>query len=187
MSMTDAGATPMSEITEPERSIAAAIRALRHDSLSAGRHIDWESIRERIRHLLIERRPTRDERIELLELYDQVVTRVERLRAADANSVRRLRHQRAADTLRFVFAEARHEGAPAFGAIVEREQLAGRLRVDPYLSEALGQFLQALEARGGGPPGVSEEGAMFYRLAGSLQPPTRHPAFSAIAVKNSGS
>jgi hypothetical protein len=185
MSRMDAGATPMTEPTDPDQSIAVVIRALRHGSLSAGRHIHWEGIRERIRHLLIERRPSPDERLELLELYDQVVTRVERLRAGDIASLRRLRHQRAADTLRFVFVEARHEGALSFGAIVDRELVAGRLRVDPYLSEVLGELLRVFDAGGGGSPGVNEDCAAF--LVPRVQPPTRQPAFSAMAVKNSGS
>ncbi len=184
MSIKDAGQT-MTEPSHPHQGIAEAIRALRHDILAAGRKLDWDVVRGRIRRLLIERRPSPDERIELLELYDQVATRVERLRAGDIGSLRRLRHQRAADTLRFVFVEARHEGALSFETIVDRELVAGRLRVDPYLSEILGELLRVFDAGGGGSPGVGEDGAAFSFPR--VQPPTRQPAFSAMAVKNSGS
>jgi hypothetical protein len=159
----------MTEPSKPDQNIAAAIRGLRHDGLYAGRTVSWEEVRERIRHLLLERRPSPDERIELLELYDQVATRVERRCGADADSLRRLRHQRATDTLMFPFAEARN-GGPSFEVVIDRELSAGRLRVDRYFSDALGQLLQALELRADGPPGVGEDGAAFSFPA-DLSPP----------------
>ena len=164
----------MTELPDSNPNIAVEIRALRHDVLAAGQNLDWDVVRGRIRRLLIKRRPSPDARIYLLELYDQVATRVERQRAGDEPSLRRLRHQRASDTLVFPFVEARDDGLSPW-AIIDREVAAGRLRVDPYLSAVLGQILQALDARpDGAASALARTARPFpFRSVSAAHPPAR--------------
>jgi hypothetical protein len=149
----------MTEPSDPD--IEVAIRVLRRDILEGGRNVDWEAIRARIRRLLIARRPSPDERITLLELYGQLVSRVERLRALNADSLRRVCNQRAADTVGFALAEAREHGGLPFGVIIDRELAAGRLRVDRYFINFVSQILDAVDPGGHGAPGFDEEAAPF--------------------------
>jgi hypothetical protein len=166
----------MTEFPGPDRNIAAEIRALRHDGLYTGRSVSWEELRARIRHLLLERRPSPDERIELLELYDQVVTRTERRCGGDVDLLRRIGRQRAIDSLTFPCAEARTPGGPSFSAVFDRERASGRLRVDPYLVEALDHVLQVFGLRADGPPGVREDGPAFWFPAALSRPPASPPS-----------
>ena len=164
-------------MTEPsDPGIEGAIRVLRRDVLEGGRNVDWETIRARIKHILIARRPSPDERIALLELYDQLVNRVERLRAADLDLLRRLRHQRAADTVGFALVEAREKGSPPFGAIMDREVAAERIRVDRYFSAFVTQLLEVVDPGGRGPPGVAEDAAAFSFPSGFSHPPASLPS-----------
>ena len=159
-------------MTEPSHpDIEGAIRVIRRDILEGGRNVDWDAIRARIKHLLIARRPSPDERIALLEIYDQLVNRVERLRALNADSLRRIRHQRAADSVGFALAEARAKGSPSFAAIMDREVAAERLRVDRYFSDLVTYLVDAVDPGAGGAPGFGENGAAFSFPPGFSRPP----------------
>jgi len=164
----------MTEPSDPD--IEGAIRVLRRDILEGGRNVDWEAIRARIKHLLIARRPSPDERIALVELYDQLVSRVERLRALNADSLRRVCNQRAADTVAFALAEAREHGGPSFGVIIDRELAAGRLRVDRYFINFVTQILDAVDPGAHGPPGFGEEAAPFSFPPELSRPPASPPS-----------
>jgi hypothetical protein len=164
----------MTEPSDPD--IVAAIRVLRRDILEGGRNVDWESIRGRIKHLLIARRPSPVERIALLEVYDQLVNRVERLRALNLDSLRRVRHQRAADTIAFALVEAREQGGSSFGAIIDREVAAERMRVDRYFGNFVTQLLDVVDPGARGPPGFGEDAAPFSFPPGVSRPPASPPS-----------
>ena len=166
----------MSQPSEPQPDIAAAIAVLRHDALAAGRNLDWDDIRRRIRNLVKQGRPSAAERLELLHLYDAVMTKVERQAVRDPLALRRLGYQRANDMLAFLLAEARDAGdvldPEAFTAIIARELAAGRLRRDEPLQELLSWVLREVDDRGGRPaPGVSEAAAPFLRPSRLSPPP----------------
>ena len=156
----------MTEPAELDRSVADAILALRHDILAAGRDVVWEDVRKRIRHLLLVGRPSPDERIQLLELYDGVARVVERRFWSDEDGLRRFGYQRAADTVGFQFAEARNAAGVFVPGKAEawmtRERDAGRLRVDDYvvaiIDWMLGEFEAGTDRR---PPGLDEAPAAF--------------------------
>jgi hypothetical protein len=157
----------MTEPSDLHESVEVAIRVLRHDLLSAGRNASWEDFRQRIRHLLIARRPSRAERLQLLELYDDLVTVVERGLRVDMQGLERVGRQRAVDVMAFNFAEAREPGGvfstEIAAASIERERVAGRLRVDGYLLELVSWILQEVEAEDGRtPPGDHEDPAAFF-------------------------
>jgi hypothetical protein len=164
----------MTESSDPD--IEAAVRVLRRDILAGGRNLDWENLRGRIKHLLIARRPSPDERIALLELYDDLVSRVERLRVLGADSLRRLRHQRATDTVAFALAEAREKGSSSFGAIMDREVAAGRIRVDSYFSDFVTQLLDVFDPGARGPPGFGEDATPFSVPQDFSPPPASPPS-----------
>src|SRR5271165_6554490 len=109
-SIGDVGGNAMTQSSDPDQSIEAATRALRHDILSSGRNASWEDLRGRIKPLLIHRRPLPAERLELLVLYDLAVTSAEQRCCRDPGGLRLLGHQRAADTLAFLLAEIRDLG-----------------------------------------------------------------------------
>jgi hypothetical protein len=164
----------MTEPSDPD--IEGAMRVLRRDILEGGRNVDWEAIRARIKHLLIARRPSPDQRIALLEVYDQLVNRVERLRALNADLLRRVRNQRAADTVAFALAEAREHGSQPFGVVIDRELAAGRLRVDRYFINFVNHILDAVDPGAHGPPGVAEDAATFSFPPGFSRPPASPPS-----------
>ena len=167
----------MTEPSDPD--IEGAIRVLRRDILEGGRNVDWEAIRARIKHLLIARLPSPDQRIALLEVYDQLVNRVERLRALNVDSLRRVSNQRAADTIAFVLAEAREHESPPFKVIIDRELAAGRLRVDRYFINFVSQILDVIDPGAHGPDGFGEEAAPFSfppELSRPLASPPSQPS-----------
>lgn len=183
----------MTEPSEPDQSIAAAIQALRHDILSDGRHMAWDDVRGRIRTLIGQGRPSPHQRLQLLELYDIAVTMVGRRLRPDLEASRRLGYQRANDTMLFLIAEVRDHGGSdvmaLMATIIDRELDVGRMRRDRYLANLLSWITHELDkgldgGDGARPPGVQEEAADFRRPA---QPPSRQPAFSTMALKNSGS
>ena len=137
----------MTESFDSNESIVDAIRALRGGLFSFTRAAPWEEFRRRIRRLLIEGHPTLEERLQLLEMYDIVVTRYERQCGRDHRQLRRLGTQRALDTLSFLFGELRRQagdlGGIAAAALVAREQEAGRLRVDAHFDELISLLLSS--------------------------------------------
>src|SRR5271165_864544 len=141
----------MTDPDEPDRSAADAILTLRDDIAAAGRDASWENLRKRIRHLLIIGRPTLDERLQLLELYDGLARTVERRFGRDMDGMQRFGYQRASDMMAFQFAEARN-AAGVFdpdraAAYIARERAAGRLHVDAYLVEIIDWLFAEFEAR----------------------------------------
>jgi hypothetical protein len=158
----------MTEPSGPDQSLAAAIRAVRHDILSNGRRMAWDDVRERIRVLIRDGRPSPEERIQLLELYDIAVTMAQRRLRPDAEASRRLGYQRANDTLLFLMAEVRDEGevdaATAMVTIMARELAAGRMELGGYFSNLVTLVLERFEDPRDGyrtPPEVAEDAAAF--------------------------
>lgn len=158
MSMTDRGVNVMTESFDSNESIVDAIRTLRGKLFSFGGAVPWEEFRRRIRHLLIERHPTLEERLQLLEMYDIVVTRFERQCGRNRRQLRRLGTQRALDTLSFLFGELRRQAGDLGGitaaALVAREREAGRLRVDAHLDELISLLLPSDHGEDQTPKGV---------------------------------
>ena len=158
MSMTDRGVSVMTESFDSNESIVDTIRTLRGILFSFARAGPWEEFRRRIRHLLIERHPTLEERLQLLEMYDIVVTRFERQCGRNHRQLRRLGTQRALDTLSFLFGELRRQagdlGGIAAAALVAREREAGRLRVDAHFDELVALLLPSDDGQDQTPMGV---------------------------------
>jgi hypothetical protein len=144
----DAGANAMTEHVEPSMSVADTIGTLRKALFSFGRSVPWTAFRSGLRLLLIDRQPSQSERIQLLELYDMVFTRVEHQCGHDDRMLRRLGCQRALDTLAFQLAELRALGADCHGnaaaALMAREREAGRMRLDGHLAELMSLMLNRL-------------------------------------------
>jgi hypothetical protein len=180
----------MTEPSEPDRTMAAAIRVLRHDILSGGRQMSWDDVRGRIRRLIMQGHPSPPEHIQLLELYDMAASMAGRRIRLDLEASRRLGHQRANDTLAFLMAEFREQGpngAATIASIIARELAAERMHLDGYMQNVASLLLEKLDDGDERPPtGVSEELGSFVGPPAS-QPPTRQPALSAMAVKNAGS
>jgi hypothetical protein len=173
--------TAMTQSTDPDQSLAAAIRALRHEILSAGRRLAWDDVRGRIRALIKDGRPSPDERIQLLELYDRAVTTVQRRCWEDAEASRRLAYQRANDTLVFLLAEVRDQGEDAravIAAIIARELPAGRIEFGSYFNNILSLVLEKFgDGEDGAPPGLAEDDAGPFSVPPPLsRPPASPPA-----------
>ncbi|HLZ83960.1 MAG TPA: hypothetical protein VKQ54_10375 [Caulobacteraceae bacterium] len=174
----------MTEPTEPDRSVADAILALRHDILSAGRDVIWGELRRRIKRLLAvgqpPPQPSPNERIQLLELYDSLARVVERRFWSDEDALRRFGYQRASDTLMFMFAEARDAGGvfdPGMAeAWIARERFSGRLRVDDYVVAIIDWMLAESEAKDRKRPGLEEAPAPFVFPPGLSRRPASPPS-----------
>jgi hypothetical protein len=171
----------MTEPSDRDDNTAAAIRAIRHDILSNRRDMSWEDIRQWIRGLVRHARPSPDERIQLLELYDRAAATVQRRLLADPEGSRRLRYQRANDTLLFMLSELRDEAATnrktTLAAIVCREYEAGRMHMDGSLGNLISWVLQESDHRPAPmSPGVCEDDAgVAYQPP--VSPPLSSPSF----------
>jgi hypothetical protein len=110
----------------------------------------WDDVRADITYLLVKRRPTAEERLRLLEIYDGVMRELEDQCEDEPDALTRLGYQRAEDGLLFAFAEAL--AAPGgfdvdvLTQALERECEAGRLRRDGYLSQAVGCLVAHMQA-----------------------------------------
>jgi hypothetical protein len=151
----------MTDSSELDRGVAAAIRALRHDILSRGRDLPWDDVRGWIKALIRYARPSPKERIQLLELYDRAAGMTHRRLLADPEGSRRLAYQRANDTIVFLLAELRDQGAVSpggFAGLLAREMEAGRLHINDALLNVISWVLRESDDRKGPmPPGVAEE------------------------------
>jgi hypothetical protein len=182
--VTSGATTAMTQSTDPDQSLAAAIRALRHEILSAGRRLPWDDVRGRIRALIKDGRPSPDERIQLLELYDRAVTTAQRRCWEDPEDSRRLAYQRANDTLVFLLAEVRDQDEDAravIAAIIARELPAGRIEFGSYFNNILSLVLERFgdrpDGEDGAPPGLAEDDAEPFSVPPPLsRPPASPPA-----------
>jgi hypothetical protein len=174
------GLTAMTQSNDADDGMASAIGALRHEILSAGRNLAWDEVRARMKALIRDGRPTSDQRIQLLELYDRAVTTVRRRHWGDPEAARRLDYQRANDTLLFLVAEFRDEGE-AMGAIMARELAAGRLELGGYFSNVVSLIAEKFDGDPGGedrePDGVAEDDAGPWLFPPPFSPP---PASSPV-------
>jgi hypothetical protein len=115
---------------------------------AAGESASWDDFRQEIRHLMRDRSLAPSERIQLLEIYDELVTTVERRCAAEPEALAKVGYQRAVDCMVFTLSETvffdgdRDPGA--FNRTLHRERVLGRFRQDDHVRQAASDIVAAL-------------------------------------------
>lgn len=107
---------------------------------AAGENASWDAFRQEIKNLLSDRSLAPSERIQLLEMYDALVTLVEKRCVGEPEALAKVCYQRAVDCMVFTMSESGFFDNDADTCVLDgalnRERTLGRFRHDDYVRQA---------------------------------------------------